>query len=92
MQIARQDLAVQPVQALVVDLEQVERRVGGGVASIDAVAADLGVVAHALEQAVGDARRAAGALGDRARAAGVDLDAEHAARARDDRARGRRAS
>ena len=63
----REDLAVQPVEALVVDLEQVERGVGGR--GVDrAGAADLGVVAHALEQPVGDARRAAGALGDRARA------------------------
>ena len=65
-----QDLAVQPVQALVVDLEHVQRGVGGR--GVDrAVAVDLRVVADALEQAVGDARRAARALGDRPRAVQV---------------------
>ena len=42
------------------------------------------VVAHALEQPVGDARRAARAVGDRARAGGVDRHAEHAGAAHDD--------
>jgi probable phosphoglycerate mutase len=37
-----------------------------------AVGLDLGVVAHAAQQAVGDARRAARAAGDLQRAAGVD--------------------
>ena len=69
-----EDLAVEPVQALVVDLEQVERGVGG-LGGDHAGGADLGVVAHALEQPVGDARRAAAALGDRARAVVVDRGA-----------------
>ena len=55
-----------------------------------AVAAHLGVVAHALEQAVGDARRAARAVGDRARAGGVDRDAEDAGASARRSARGRR--
>ena len=46
--------------------------------------AHLGEVAHALEQSVGDARRAARAIGDRARAGGVDCYAEHAGAAHDD--------
>ena len=47
-------------------------------------AAHLGVVAHALEQPVGHARRAARAARDRARAGPVDLDAEDPGRALDD--------
>ena len=72
-----EDLAVQAVQALLVDLQQVQR--GAGRLGVDdAAAADLRVVAHALEQAVGHARGAAGALGDRPRAGGLDLDLQHA--------------
>ena len=48
------------------------------------VALDLGVVAHAAQQAVGDARRAARALRDARRALGVDGHAEDAGRARHD--------
>src|SRR5436190_2097106 len=78
-----EDLAVQAVQALVVDFQEVQRQAGG--VDVDhAAAADLRVVADALEQPVRDARRAAGALGDRAGACGVDLDLQHARRALDD--------
>ena len=47
-------------------------------------AADLGEVADALEEAVGDARRAARALRDRVLARGLDLGAEDPGRAVDD--------
>src|SRR4051795_12526984 len=43
-----QDLAVEPIEPLVVDLEQVERRGGDGLVDRAGVA-DLGVVADALE-------------------------------------------
>ena len=82
-QMAREDLAVEAVEALVVDLEEVERGARGVGVDV-ATPVDLGEVAHALEQAVGDARGAAGALGDRARARGLDLDAQHARGADDD--------
>ena len=48
------------------------------------VAAHLGPVAHALEQAVGDARRPAAARGDRRGAAVVERDAEDLRRAAHD--------
>ena len=64
----------------VVDLEQVER-LGGDLGRDHAGAAHLGEVAHALEQPVGDARRAAGALGDRPLAVRLDLDLEDPGRA-----------
>ena len=73
-----------------VDPEHVER--GARDLGVDrAVAADLGEVAHALEQPVGDARGAAGALGDRAGAGGVDRDAEDARRSARRSGSGRRA-
>src|SRR4029078_1938290 len=72
-----EDLAVQAIEALLVDLEQVECARGLPRAD-DAAAADMGVVAHAREQAVGDARGAAGAVGDRPGAGGLDLDLQHA--------------
>ena len=61
-----QQLAVDLVEAVLVDLEQLERRVRD-VERDRAVGAHLRVVAHAAQQAVGDARRAARAAGDLAR-------------------------
>src|SRR3954469_6587451 len=78
-----EDLAVGAVEAEAVDLEQLERGVGRRAVD-DAGAADLGPVAHALEQPVGDARRAAAALGDRPPAAVVERHAEDRRRAPDD--------
>jgi hypothetical protein len=53
--------------------------------SVDAaVALDLGVVAHAAQQPVGDARRAARAARDLQRAGGVDGHVQQPRRARDD--------
>jgi hypothetical protein len=62
----------------VVHVQHGQRRVGhrGGDA---AVGAHLGVVAHPAQQAVGDARRAAGAAGDLEGAGVVDLHVEQAA-------------
>ena len=50
----------------------------------DALVPHLREVAHAPQQAVGHARRAAGARGDLERGVPVDLDAEDAGRAADD--------
>jgi len=50
-----------------------------------AVAANLGIVAGALEQPVGDPRRAAAAAGDRDRSPLVELDGEDPRGAGDDR-------
>src|SRR5579885_341816 len=70
-----EELAVHPVEAAVIDLEERERRLRDR--AIDpALGLDLGEIAHALEQAVGDARRAARAARDLLGARGVDLDAE----------------
>ena len=49
-----------------------------------AVGADFGVVAHAAQQAVGDPRRAAGALGQRARAGRLEFDLERGGGSDDD--------
>ena len=58
-----------------VDLEQREGGLGGG--AVDAaLGADLGVVADAAQQAVGDARSAARAHGDLGRAVLIDGDAD----------------
>ena len=51
-----------------------------------ALCADFGVVAHAAEQAVGDAGGAAGAHGDLGGAVAVDGDAEDLGGALDDEA------
>ena len=61
-------------------------RPADAVAQVDgAVALDLGEVADPAQQAVGDARRAAGSPGDLAGTGGVDLHAQDAGRPRDDR-------
>ena len=67
----RQELAIERVEALAVDLQQIERRVGDRFVDA-AVGAHLRVVAHPAQQAVGDARRAARALRDAPRAALID--------------------
>ncbi len=78
-----QDLAVEPVEPLLVDLQQVERAMRG-VGAHHAVEPHLRVVAHALEQAVGHARGPAAAGGDRKRALLVDVDLQDLGRAPDD--------
>ena len=66
-----QQPAIERVEAPRIDVEQVERGVRDRL--VDAAAAlHLGVVAHAPQQPVGDAWRAARALGDAPGAAGVD--------------------
>src|SRR4051812_5790912 len=78
-----EDLTVETVQPLVIDLEEVER--GACRAGVDVPApVNLGVVAGALEQPVGDAGSAARALGDRPGAGRLDLDPQHARGADDD--------
>ena len=78
-----EDVAVEAIEAALVDLEQIQRL--GGDPGVDvAAAADLGEVSHALEQPVGHARRAARARGERLGPGGVDLHAEDARRAADD--------
>ena len=66
-----QDVAVELVEAFVVDLEEVERG-QADLARDDALVAHLGEVAHAPQQAVGDPRRAARAGRDLAGRLGVD--------------------
>src|SRR5206468_8992727 len=67
----REELAVQGVESLTVHLEQVERGVRDRL--IDApVGANLRIVAHPPQQAVGDARGAARALRDAPCAAFID--------------------
>ncbi len=80
----QQDVAVELVEPFVVDLEQVER----GQADLErdrALMAYLGEVAHAAQQAVGDARRAARTGGELGRRLVVDRDPEDACRAPHDR-------
>ena len=67
-----------------VDLEQRER-VARGVERHGPVGADLGVVAHPLEQPVGDSGRAAAPGRDLARTLRVELDAEYLRGAHQDR-------
>src|SRR5947209_5501004 len=79
-----QDVAVEPVERGRVDLEQLERAACDGAADA-AVAVDLGVVADPSQEAVGDARRAAGAGGDGEGSVGLDRDAEDLGGTLDDR-------
>ena len=63
----REVAAVHRVEPEAVDLEPAQGAVGGG--GVDAVVArGMGEIAHAAEQAAGDARRAAAAAGDFVRA------------------------
>src|SRR5262245_41517531 len=75
-----EELAIHDVQADRVDVEHRERRVGH-VAGDHALRLHLRVVAHAPQQAVRDARGAAGAGGNLERALGGDLDREELGRA-----------
>ena len=68
-----------------VDFEELEGGVSGGAIDVS-VAAHLGVVADAAEQAVGNARSAAGAHGELGRAVAVDGHAEDVRGALDDEA------
>ena len=79
----REDLAVDVVEAEGVDLHHVQGPLGffGG---DDAVALDVDIVADAAQQAVGDARRAAGPQGDLAGPGVIDLDLEDPGRPLDD--------
>ena len=78
-----QQLAVHQVKAHGVHVQQ-GQSLSGGVAGDAAIAFDLGPVAHAAQQAVGDARRAAGAPGDFQRAFVVDGGAQQVGGAADD--------
>ena len=82
-----EDLDVDLVEALVIDVEAAEGG-AGAIAGDHAAGHDLGVVAHAAQEAVGDAGRAAGAAGDFRDALLFDRDAEHPGRAPDDIADG----
>ena len=79
-----EDRPVELVEAQVVDLEQ-RQPIGRGLGSDDAVGADFGVVAHPLQQAVGDAGRASRPTSDFSPAVGMQRDVEDARRALDDR-------
>ena len=78
-----QDLVVDLVQPQLVDVETAQR-LARDVSGDHAVRPHLGVVAHAPQQAVGDARRAARAPGDLAARLVVDWHAEDAGGALDD--------
>ena len=79
-----EDRPVDLVEPTLVDLEQGQ---GGAAPSARhrAVAAHLGVVAHPLEQTVGDAWRAPGAAGDLACSFAIERHAEDAGGALEDR-------
>ena len=66
-----EETAVEFVEAVRVDFEQGERGLRGGAVD-DAGGADLGVVADAAQQAVGDARSAAGTQRNLRRAVLID--------------------
>jgi len=78
-----QDVPIEAIQTLLVDLEQIECRLSR-LRSDDTAAANLGVIAHALEQPVGHPRRTATAGGDGHRAVLLDRDPEQHRRAPDD--------
>ena len=83
MQDRFEQLAVHQVEADRIDIEHRQRGVSH-FARDDAIGLDLGVIAHAAQQAVGDTRCAARALGDLQCAVFGDLGVEQASRARDD--------
>ncbi len=78
-----EETAVELVEAVGVDFEEFEGGVGGGAVD-DAGGADLGVVADAAQETVGDARGAAGTHGDFGGAIAVDGDVEDFGGALDD--------
>ena len=80
-----QQPAVDFVEAVRIDFQHGEGGVGGGPVD-DARAAHLGVVAHAAQQAVGNARRAAGTKSDFRGAVLVDGNLHHFSGAGDDEA------
>ena len=76
LQDGEQDLPVDAVQAQLVDVQEGEGGVGGGL--IDAaVALNLGVVPHPFQQPVGNAGGAPGAPGDFPGAVRLDVDLQH---------------
>ncbi len=78
-----EELAVGIVEAEVVDFEEMEGI--AGIAAGDGVDVfDLGVVADAFEEPIGDARGEAAAGGDLGGGGGVEFDAEDAGGAGDD--------
>src|SRR5437773_2761121 len=79
----QENLAVQLVESVTVDLEPLEMTLGDGARDAPVVL-DLGEIAHALQETVGDARGAAGTAGDLLRSGAVDLDTQDARRALDD--------
>ena len=79
-----EDGSVDLVEAELVDLEE-RQRVAGDAGGDPAVGADLGEVADALQEAVGDARRTAGAAGDLLRRVGLERHAQDPSGALHDR-------
>ena len=79
----RDDLGVDRVEPQLVDLHPAERMVGDLIV-YHALALDLGKVADALQDAVGDTRSAAAAPCDLDRAVVGDLDAQNGCRTADD--------
>ena len=71
----QQQLAVDLVEAVAIDFQHLQRRLRRRLVDL-ARAAHLGVVAHAPQQAVGDARRAAAARGNLHRAGLVNFHAQ----------------
>ena len=78
-----EQLAVRRVEARVVDLEEAHRLDRRRLVHA-AVAVDLGVIAHALEEPVDDPRRPAPAARDRERGGVVQVDVQDPRRALDD--------
>src|SRR2546422_3483156 len=79
----QENLAVELVESVTVDLQPFEVTLGDGTRD-PPVVLDLGEIAHALQETVGDARGAAGTAGDLLRPGTVDLDTQDARRALDD--------
>ena len=80
-----EEAAVELVEAVGVDFQHFEGGVGGGAVDF-ALGADLGEVADAAEEAVGDAGGSAGAHGDFGGSVAVDGDSEDVGGALDDEA------
>ena len=71
----QQQLAVHFVEAVTIDLQHLQRGLGGR--QIDLSRAPyLGIVTHTAQQTVGDTRSAAGAAGNFERSGIVDLDCQ----------------
>jgi len=78
-----QNAPVELLEAVLVDA-QTRERVAGEFQVHRARSRNLGEVAHAAQEAVGDARRAARALGDQLRARGIERDTQDRGRAHED--------